>query len=91
MSIAAIASVAIPPPASRRCHHNRSQAASGATGPPSATGPQSASTMAATACAPALTAQLKPCPVLPSLLRTVVAIRYWQVTAGPHGTGIGSR
>ena len=81
----------MPPPASRRCHHSRSQAAAGATGPPAATGPQSASTMAWIACAPAWTAQLKPCPVPPSLLSTVAAIRYWHVTVGPHGRGIGSR
>ena len=91
MSIAAIDSGAMPPPASRSCHHSRSQAAAGTTGPPSATGRQSASTMARMACAPARTAQLNPCPVPPSLLCTVVAIRYWQVTAGPHGLGIGSR
>jgi hypothetical protein len=47
--------------------------------------------MARIACAPAWTAQLKPCPVLPSLLSTVVAIRYWQVPFGPHGLGIGNR
>jgi hypothetical protein len=95
--MAAIASVVTPPPASRRCHHSRSQAASGATGPPRAAGRQSASTMAWTACAPVRTAQLKPCPLPPSLLSTVVAIRYWLVTvgpsatAGPHGRGMGSR
>ena len=91
MSIAAIASMVTPPPASRRCHHRRSQAAAGAAGPPSATGRQSASTMAWIACAPARTAQLKPWPLPPSLLPTVVAIRYWQVTSGPHGRGRGSR
>ena len=91
MSIAAIASVVMPPPASRSCHHSRSQAAAGATGPPSANRRQSASTIAWTACAPARTAQLKPCPLPPSLLVTVAAIRYWLVTSVPHGRGIGSR
>ena len=91
MSTAAIASVVTPPPASRRCHHSRTQAAAGATGPPTATGRQSASTIARMACAPAWTAQLKPWPVPPSLVSTVLAIRYWQVTVGPHGRGIGSR
>jgi hypothetical protein len=91
MSTAAMASVVTPPPASRRCHHIRSQAATGATGPPSANRLQSASTMAWIACAPAWTAQLNPCPLPPSLLRTVVAIRYWLVTSGPHGRGMGSR
>jgi len=91
MSTAAMASVVTPPPASRRCHHSRSQAAAGATGPPTATGRQSASTIARMACAPAWTAQLKPWPVLPSLVSTMLTIRYWLVTAGPHGTGIGSR
>ena len=56
-----------------------------------AAGPQSSVTIAWIARAPAWTAQLKPCPVAPSLAVTVAAIRYWQSAIGPHGTGIGTR
>jgi hypothetical protein len=90
MSTAAMASVVIPPPASRSWCRIRSQAAPGAAGPPTAAGPLSAVTIAWMACAPARTVQLKPWPAWPSLVRTVAAVRNWLVAPGPHGWGMGS-
>ena len=68
----------------------RSHAAAGMTGPPTATGAQSLSISGLIACAPDRTAQLNPCPLLPSLTSIAAVIRYWLVAPGPHGTGIGS-